>query len=106
MDHKYTVTIQGPEGTEIWEGDGLLMFLQKPTDTGCNTQVIGYHVDESQLPGTMAKSPDLLPAAFAACGLAIGKRLAPTPSPLAEILKGALSRAMKDEDEEDEDDEE
>jgi len=98
MDHKYTVTIQGPEGTEIWEGDGLLMFLQKPTDTGCNTQVIGHHVDDSRLPYALAESSDLLPVAFAACGLAIGKRLAPRPDPLEEILKGALDKAMKGEE--------
>ena len=97
MDHKYTVTINGPEGMEIWEGDGLLMFLQKKTDTGYNTQIVGHHVNDSLLPETIAKSPDLLPAAFAACGLAIGKHLCPAPNPLEAILKGAIGKALGDE---------
>lgn len=96
MDHKYTVTITGPEGTEIYEGEGFLMFLQSRTDTGFNTTIIGHNVNDSQLPEAMVRSPDLLPVAFATAGLAIGKRLAPRPSPLEEILKGALDKAMKD----------
>lgn len=99
-NERYTITIKGPEGTEIYEGEGFLMFLQKPTGTGYSTELIGHHVNDSLLPKAMAESSDLLPVAFAACGLAIGKRLAPAPNPLAEILKGALSRAMKDENDE------
>lgn len=95
MDHKYTVTINGPEGTEIYEGEGFLMFLQSRTDTGFNTQIIGYNVNDSQLPEAMVRSPDLLPVAFATAGLAIGKRLAPRPDPIEEILKGAFKKAME-----------
>lgn len=98
MDHKYTVTINGPEGTEIYEGEGILMFLQNRTDTGSRTQIIGHNVNDSMLPEAMAKSSDLLPAAFAACGLAIGKRLCPAPNPLEAILKDALDKAMKEDE--------
>lgn len=96
MDSNYTITIKGPEGTEIYEGEGLLMFLQKPTDTGYNTKVIGHHFNESLLPEAMVASGDLLPAAFAAAGLAIGKHLAPRLNPLEAILKGALHKAMEE----------
>jgi len=99
MSNKYTITIKGPEGTEIWEGDGLLMFLQRPTDTGYNTQIIGHHVNDSLLPEAMVNSGDLLPVAFAAVGIAIGKRLCPAPNPLEAALKAAIERAASKEDE-------
>lgn len=96
MDHKYTVTITGPEGTEIYEGEGFLMILQSRTDTGSSSQIIGHNVNDSLLPGAMVNSRDLLPVAFATAGLAIGKRLAPRPNPLEAILKGALDKAMEE----------
>ena len=105
-NERYTITIKGPEGTEIYEGKGVLLFVQQARDNNeMNTKIIGHEYNMSLLPDAMSNS-DFLPYACSAVGLAIGKRLAPRPNPIEAALKAALQRAVKDEDEEDDEDEE
>ncbi len=105
-NERYTITIKGPEGTEIYEGKGLLLFVQSDKgDNKTSTKVIGHEYNMSLLPDALSDG-DFLPYACSAVGLAIGKRLAPRPNPIEAALKAALQRAVKNEDEEDEEDEE
>lgn len=105
-NERYTITIKGPEGTEIYEGKGLLLFVQRDKgDNETSTKVIGHEYNMSLLPDAMSDC-ELLPYACSAVGLAIGKRLAPRPNPIEAALKAALQRAVKDEDDEDEDEDE
>lgn len=104
-NERYTITIKGPEGTEIYEGKGVLLFVQQARDNNeMNTKIIGHEYNMSILPDALSNG-DFLPYACSAVGLAIGKRLAPRPNPIEAALNAALQRAVKDEGE-DEDEEE
>ena len=104
-NERYTITIKGPEGTEIYEGKGVLLFVQQARDNNeMNTKIIGHEYNMSILPDALSNG-DFLPYACSAVGLAIGKRLAPSPNPIEAALNAALQRAVKDEGE-DEDEEE
>ena len=101
---KYTITIQGPEGAEVYEGNGFLMFLQKASDETRKigkTTIVGKHFVNALLPDTLAQNHQLLPLAFSAVGLAIGRYFSPNPAML-DVLAKALSGEEDKTSEEDE----
>ena len=106
---EYTITIKGPEGTEIHEGSGFLLFLQKPVETGdrlYKTSVMGEHFNDSLLPEALMQNRRLIQQAFAAVGLAIGKHFAPPdPADIKKLIEALDQRYGDDEDDGDEDDE-
>ena len=96
---KYTITITGPEGTEIHEGSGFLLFLQKLSDEPKSvgrTSVIGEHFNDALLPEAIAGDPKLLQLAFSAAGLAMGRFFAP---PDKEMLEKLIREMMSKDDE-------
>lgn len=102
MSNEYTITIKGPEGTEIHEGDGFLMLVQHRKDGGTQTTIVGHDFDDAELAYTISDNSKLAPIAFGAVGFAIGKRFAP---PSSEDIK-KLIRAIGGPSEDSEDDEE
>ena len=103
---EYTITIRGPEGTEIHTGSGFLLFLQKPVETGdrfYKTSVMGEHFNDSLLPEALMQDRRLIQNAFATVGLAIGKHFAPPdPSDIKKLMEALDHRYGDDGDEEDE----
>lgn len=88
MDSNYTITIKGPEGTEIYEGEGFLMLVQHRADNGVHTQIVGQDFDDADLAYMISKNSRLAPIAFGAVGFAIGKRFAPPdPADLMKLIK-------------------
>ena len=104
MSNEYTITIKGPEGTEIHEGDGFLMIVQHHSESGTKTSITGHNFDDSAIADAFSYDSKLTPIAFGAVGFAIGKRFAPPSSEgIKKLIKtiGGLSEGSED-DEEDE----
>ncbi len=88
MDSNYTITIKGPEGTEIYEGDGFLMLVQQRKDNGIHTQVVGHDFNDADLAHAISDDCKLAQIAFGAVGFVIGKRFAPPdPADLMKLIK-------------------
>jgi len=104
MSNEYTITIKGPEGTEIHEGDGFLMIVQHHSESGTKTSITGHDFNDAEIADTFSCDSKLTPIAFGAVGLAIGKRFAPPSSEdIKKLIKaiGGPSEGSED-DEEDE----
>jgi hypothetical protein len=106
MSNEYTFTIKGPEGTEIWEGDGFLLIVQHHSESGTKTSITGHDFNGAEIADTFSRDSKLAPIAFGAVGLAIGKRFAPPdPADIKKLMEALDHRYGDDEDDGDEDDE-
>lgn len=101
MSNEYTITIKGPEGTEIHEGNGFLMIVQHHRENGTQTTIVGHNFNDSEIADAFSCDSKLTPIAFGAVGLAIGKRFAPPSSETIKKLIKAIGGPSED-DEEDE----